>query len=129
VGTCIAPTMPDHFRLSTAETRSETMRFDKTAMPPAPIPWTVRPMSMPVKFPDMAAIKLPHVKNVIAARSSGLRPKIVERVENSGEQTVAAKRNEITSQKDCRAVLPSVDAIVCINYQSSHQREGVKAYW
>ena len=72
-----------------------------------------------MKFPDIAAIKLPHVRNARAARSSGLRPKIVERVANSGEQTVAATRNEITSQKDCRAVLPRVDATVYINYQYS----------
>lgn len=36
--THIAPRMPDHFLLSTAETKSDTIRFDKMAMPPAPIP-------------------------------------------------------------------------------------------
>jgi hypothetical protein len=74
---------------------------------------------MHVKLPDRAAVKLPHVRNARAVRSSGLRPRIVERVANSGEETVAATRNEITSQKDCRAVLPRVDAIVCIKYQYS----------
>jgi hypothetical protein len=58
-----------------------------------------------------------------------LRPKMAESVAKRGEVTVAATRNEITSQNDCRAVPPSVDAMVWPNYQytqSDASWEGMK---
>lgn len=68
----------------------------------------------------------PQVKKVSAVRSSGLRPSMFESVAKSGEKAVAATRNDMTSQKDCKAEPPRVAAIVYIYDQhTSTRREQV----
>lgn len=90
---------PIHLPRSRSGTTSVMIISASARIPPPPTPWILRPTKISPNPFATAAMMEPIVKSTTASKSSGFRPKMLEKLANVGWKTVEVRRKEVPAQK------------------------------